>query len=457
MTRLGWKLGAEGCVVIAAVLAAASIGPGGWAPMAAAPGCATGTRITGVVLPPILVRPALRVKPWRIRYEELRLDFSVAATATGVCAAQSNRGSLGVYFRPMLLDERRLANSIASAQLAVFKQGTAGTLRECDFRFVKGVSNDCLLNGRFDSKAAYAKWSTEGFKTVVLSPFRTVPGPGTGPLTFWVNLDSLKLAAEPQLIEPIVRKLEPYIHQRLVDNLPYFAWYTVIQDPGNVSILVVNSEGQTAGTMPDGRTTEDIAQARLYPSKSNPGVILQNPPDGEYEVILTGRGKGDYQLAVSSTTTPKLASQEVREGTIQERQSVAYRLILETTSDGRLEKLSQMEIVPGDLNGDGKVDCGDWEVVRASRGKKIGQVGFNAWADLNRDGVVDERDLAMLSQRLGKPCGTTDEPGFNAQAQNRKVSQWSAGTQRSHLTGSGRDPAKEKQLWRSAVTSSRGS
>lgn len=58
----------------------------------------------------------------------------------------------------------------------------------------------------------------------------------------------------------------------------------------------------------------------------------------------------------------------------------------------------------GDLNGDGAVNCDDLAIVKASMGKRTGQAGFDARADLNRDGVVDLRDVSAENQRL--PIGT---------------------------------------------------
>ncbi len=62
------------------------------------------------------------------------------------------------------------------------------------------------------------------------------------------------------------------------------------------------------------------------------------------------------------------------------------------------------EPIPGDLNGDQKVDCADLAIVKASFGKKKGQPGFDPRADVNKDGVVDLRDLAFVSRQL--PVGT---------------------------------------------------
>jgi len=61
---------------------------------------------------------------------------------------------------------------------------------------------------------------------------------------------------------------------------------------------------------------------------------------------------------------------------------------------------------PGDLNGDGKADCNDLTIVKASFGKRTGQAGFDVRADINRDGIVNVRDLAFVTQKLppGSVC-----------------------------------------------------
>ena len=61
--------------------------------------------------------------------------------------------------------------------------------------------------------------------------------------------------------------------------------------------------------------------------------------------------------------------------------------------------------VPGDVNADGRVNCTDLAVIKASIGKQSGQLGFNPRADVNADGVVDVRDLAFVSRLL--PSGST--------------------------------------------------
>ncbi len=61
-------------------------------------------------------------------------------------------------------------------------------------------------------------------------------------------------------------------------------------------------------------------------------------------------------------------------------------------------------VIPGDVNGDGRVDCTDVSIVKTAFGKRTGQAGFDARADVNSDGVVNIADLAFVLKQL--PSGT---------------------------------------------------
>lgn len=60
--------------------------------------------------------------------------------------------------------------------------------------------------------------------------------------------------------------------------------------------------------------------------------------------------------------------------------------------------------VLGDVNGDGLVNCADVSLVKGSFGKRTGQPGFNSAADFNNDGLVDIKDLFIVTRQL--PAGT---------------------------------------------------
>ncbi|TQK03284.1 M12 family metallo-peptidase [Herbaspirillum sp. SJZ107] len=56
--------------------------------------------------------------------------------------------------------------------------------------------------------------------------------------------------------------------------------------------------------------------------------------------------------------------------------------------------------VAGDVDGDGAVSCTDYGIVKASLGKRPGQPGYDARADVNKDGAIDARDLQYVTLRL---------------------------------------------------------
>lgn len=73
-----------------------------------------------------------------------------------------------------------------------------------------------------------------------------------------------------------------------------------------------------------------------------------------------------------------------------------------TRSDVRnFAVLNSQVIVPplsGDVNRDGRVDCDDLGLVKASFGKRAGMPAFNPTVDLDINGVVDVRDLARVAR-----------------------------------------------------------
>jgi hypothetical protein len=56
--------------------------------------------------------------------------------------------------------------------------------------------------------------------------------------------------------------------------------------------------------------------------------------------------------------------------------------------------------VPGDVDGDGVVNCSDVNIVKAALNKKLGQAGYDARADVVVNNIIDARDLAYVKARL---------------------------------------------------------
>ena len=61
--------------------------------------------------------------------------------------------------------------------------------------------------------------------------------------------------------------------------------------------------------------------------------------------------------------------------------------------------------VTGDVDGDGVVTCAEATIVKNAFGKRLGQPGYDARADVNGDRVVSIVDLSTVTR--GLPAGTS--------------------------------------------------
>jgi hypothetical protein len=89
-------------------------------------------------------------------------------------------------------------------------------------------------------------------------------------------------------------------------------------------------------------------------------------------------------------------------GALANQQQIAWSFAAPVVSDSTALLFTLK--VPGDVNGDAVVTCDDVAVVRAGFGRRRGQPGYNAAADLNNDGIINVVDLGLVTQRL--PSGT---------------------------------------------------
>lgn len=69
-------------------------------------------------------------------------------------------------------------------------------------------------------------------------------------------------------------------------------------------------------------------------------------------------------------------------------------------ASGSCDVASSTPTVPGDVNGDGVVNCADVAAIRAALGAKPGDPRFSARLDVVVDNVIDVRDLQFVAQRL---------------------------------------------------------
>jgi hypothetical protein len=83
---------------------------------------------------------------------------------------------------------------------------------------------------------------------------------------------------------------------------------------------------------------------------------------------------------------------------------------------GQATELPRVTLLGGDCNNNDTIDITDGAIASASFGFGTGQVGFDARADINGDGVVDIFDLVMVGNNFG--CSVAD-PTARCQRWNR--------------------------------------
>lgn len=113
--------------------------------------------------------------------------------------------------------------------------------------------------------------------------------------------------------------------------------------------------------------------------------------------------KVDRILSLSGQTTRAIATRHgpfLTNVSIPLSQPSVYAIRVVGT--GQTTGAFQVEaFLPGDTNGDGRVDRVDLAAVRAAYGSSIGGRRYNAAADFNRDGRIGPADLILTRRNLG--------------------------------------------------------
>ena len=61
-----------------------------------------------------------------------------------------------------------------------------------------------------------------------------------------------------------------------------------------------------------------------------------------------------------------------------------------------------MTLLNGDADSNNQIDSGDIDIVNRALGSRTGDANWDSRADVNGDGTVDRRDLAVVKRNLGK-------------------------------------------------------
>jgi hypothetical protein len=85
----------------------------------------------------------------------------------------------------------------------------------------------------------------------------------------------------------------------------------------------------------------------------------------------------------------------------------------EVSEAGRKELMEQ-----GDVNGDGVIDDRDIALIRGAMGKARGELGYVEAYDLNHDGIISIKDASIASAHYGKSIVPTTQLLSPAQVRN---------------------------------------
>jgi hypothetical protein len=159
--------------------------------------------------------------------------------------------------------------------------------------------------------------------------------------------------------------------------------------------------------------TYDEMGNRVTEAMRYPPITTASPPGGAYKTPLSvtlacadPQGPGFDKIYYTADGTIPTTSSKIYSSPVAVSIATTLKFFArdrEGVSE-RVKTQSYALAAVGDVNGDGKVDCADLAIMKASFGKKCGQAGFDSRADLNLDCVVDIRDLAPASKQI--PAGT---------------------------------------------------
>jgi hypothetical protein len=102
-----------------------------------------------------------------------------------------------------------------------------------------------------------------------------------------------------------------------------------------------------------------------------------------------------YQIPIVSNNGDNIIIVQLTDGGVGDDDGVANGLIVHTGG-------VSVPLLLGDINGDGIVDYKDLAILAIAYGSKKGDPNFNPLADLNNDSIIDYKDLAILASNYGK-------------------------------------------------------
>lgn len=135
-----------------------------------------------------------------------------------------------------------------------------------------------------------------------------------------------------------------------------------------------------------------------------------DPQTGEMKMFLfSGRNGSSQHYALKEVDSGSTPNRDANNAISQRQGATGGFVALQSAGPeaGTTVKLYAYDIaayLPGDVNGDAALGCADLSAAGGAIGKRSGQAGFLAAADMDQNGVIDIRDIAAISRML--PAGT---------------------------------------------------
>ena len=153
-------------------------------------------------------------------------------------------------------------------------------------------------------------------------------------------------------------------------------------------------------TLPKGTATLGVAVAATTASTVKPEIakVTNAANQSVAQPTSPGASKAVKAAAATPTTTAKPTLLKVQLGKGQSAASYSVAVKDKNATTGNF--LSGFYL-PGDANGDLKVDKSDIAAIKSSIGAKTGAANYNFNADSDRDGTITQSDVKLAQQNLG--------------------------------------------------------
>lgn len=242
-----------------------------------------------------------------------------------------------------------------------------------------------------------------------LLPLRNTNAPESDPALAQDNLKFVFEAMQSPAAGPYAGQdghtMTSYIHGTNV-------YPTTVFRGNGATGTVVNGQNSLITRQRNGSEGPQIADRAL-----DQAVWFHTPIDqqtGEMKMFLYTGGAANQHYVLKEVSNGNTPNRDTGNAISQRQAATGGFIALQAASPdqgGTSVKLYAYDIEPyvaavvrGDVNADGLINCADLTAAKSSVGRTSAMPGFVPTADLDENGIVDVRDIAMISRMI--PAGT---------------------------------------------------